>query len=74
MLIQGIVFDSLCHLKVSFEVRGYDASLKPPAARPTGIAAIVGRPTFFGRFAPSSLQAVKNRHFVQTEFTESMLH
>jgi hypothetical protein len=48
--------------------------MEPPAARPTGSAAIFGRPTFFGRFAPSSLQPAKNRHFVQTEFTESMLH
>jgi len=64
----------LCHFKVSFEVKGYDASMEPPAARPTGSAAIFGRPTFFGRFAPSSLQPAKNRYFVQTKFTESMLH
>ena len=44
-----------------------------------GMGVDSGSPDFrgrngFWRFAPSSLQPAKNRNFVQTEFTESMLH
>ena len=48
-IMQGIVFDSLCHFKDSFKVRGYDAAMEPPAACPIGGAAICGCPALFGR-------------------------
>jgi hypothetical protein len=58
----------------SFEVRGHQASMKLPAARPGGGAAICRWPAFFGRHATSSLRPAANLKIVQTECTESMLH